>query len=358
MGDAPMSATASTLVEILRAGRTHGASDAIIRAERGTYYKIDGENVDANGVTAERELLEFVDRWAPARGKAALEARRACGFAAQDETFGRLRVQAARDVTGLSLSVRYIAEQIPSLEYLDPPAAILAAARARQGLLLFSGSVGSGKTTLQASLVANIVLPAGIDGIEVADPIEYRHDASLRFRQYEVGTHFDSFFEGCLHQLRSNASVFVIGEVRDTETARALLLAAEAGALCFATLHTSRTVDVADRLLALFPSSERELARTQLSHTLVGVVGPRLVKKKDGHRRAAYEWLPAVPGVRTAIRQGDTHALEYVMTSPGDTGAISLERHLVTLVKRGEVTRETALASANDRNHFEELVRR
>ncbi|TAM86536.1 hypothetical protein EPN42_13075 [bacterium] len=350
---------AATVRALLRDGRARGASDLIMRAGLAAYYKIDGSNTESVAVPGGEDMLAFVREHAAADSRMGLfEGKRAIGFAAQHLDFGRVRVQAAIDLDGLSLTFRFIPRAIPQLASLGLPQAVVKLGWAKGGLILITGPVGSGKSTLQAAFVQDILVPRGLDVITAEDPPEYlfRHE---RVRQYGVGTELASFFEACLHELRCNAGAFILGEVRDHATAAAMLLAAETGALVIATLHTSRTVDAADRLLAFFPAHERDLARTQLSHTLVAVIGPRLVKKKGGGRRAAVELLPATPGVKLAIREANTKALEDIMDAPGESGAFALEQNLAALVHdESGIAAEDALEAANDRQRLERLLER
>lgn len=237
-------------------------------------------------------------------------------------TLGRARWSLARTDHGLMLVMRLIRGQVPSLSevQLDPMLAnrLLPA----QGLVLITGATGSGKSSTLAALVEHRRHAQGGHVITLEDPIEFRYDArqdQSRISQREIGRDSTSFASALRAALRQDPDVLLIGELRDAETARLALSAAETGHLVLSTLHTASAVGAIDRLLSRFPPDEQTLAQAQLAETLVGVLAQELIWQ-DGQARALREVLIATSAVRHLIREHRLSQIHSVMQTGGNLG--------------------------------------
>ncbi len=212
-------------------------------------------------------------------------------------------------------------------------------ALARNGLLLVTGAAGSGKSTTLAALLSHHAAHRAAHIITVEDPIEFVHDSGggALFSQREVHRDTRSFPDALRAALRADPDVVMVGEVRDTETMRLALTAAETGHLVMATLHTVSAARSVGRVADLFPSEEKPLARALLAESLRGVVSQALVKRKTGGRTAAFEILTATHAVRSLIRENKTAQIYSAIQSGGGHGMQTLDQSLRALVEAGTV---------------------
>lgn len=351
------------LPEALVVARQRGASDVVAREKFGVYFKVDGRNTDVLYAPQPASITDFL-RSFDIDVNALEPKRRVWGFGLEHADFGRIRAQLAHDKLGLSLTARLIPSAPFPLDFFGFPRDVIESlSRAPRGLIIITGGTGSGKSSLWQSLSANVYSPQQRDQVILEDPCELLFNDRL-IQQFEVGDHpladVVSFAEGGRHSLRANSMVVILGEIRDTETARAALQLAESGALVIVTLHTPRTIDTPERLLAFFDGEERALARTQLAQTLYAVVGPRLARLRepldDGRRRVMIvEYLPGDDDVRHAILQGDTKTMkDYLLGPPRRAQERDVQRpHLLEdaiadLLLHERITDDEAEALAND----------
>ena len=237
-------------------------------------------------------------------------------------TLGRARWSLARSDHGLMLVMRLIRGQVPSLADVQLDTTLANRLLPTQGLVLITGATGSGKSSTLAALVAQRQQTQGGHVITVEDPIEFRYDARHdqgRISQREIGRDSPSFAGALRAALRQDPDVLLIGELRDAETARLALSAAETGHLVLTTLHTASAVGAIDRLLSLFPPDEQMLAQALLAETLVGVLAQELIWQ-DGQARALREVLIATSAVRHLIREHRLAQIHSVMQTGGSLG--------------------------------------
>ena len=243
-------------------------------------------------------------------------------------TLGRARWSLARTDHGLMLVMRLIRGQIPSLPEVQLDAALASRLLPAQGLVLITGATGSGKSSTLAALVEHRRQTQGGHVITLEDPIEFRygdghhqgHDQQQgRISQREIGRDSPSFASALRAALRQDPDVLLIGELRDAETARLALSAAETGHLVLTTLHTASAVGAIDRLLSLFPPDEQGLAQALLAETLIGVLAQELIWQ-DGQARALREVLIATSAVRHLIREHRLAQIHSVMQTGGSLG--------------------------------------
>jgi twitching motility protein PilT len=245
----------------------------------------------------------------------------------------------------LALALRLIPYQIPSFEELGLPPSVVDMARLPQGLVLFTGPTGAGKSTTQASLIDWINHNRRCHILTIEDPIEYVHEHKLSaVNQREIGDDTLSFANALRSALREDPDVLLVGEMRDTESIQTTLTIAETGHLVFATLHTNDAAQTLDRIIDVFPSERQPQIRVQLAGSLAGVVAQRLLKRTNGGQVAAYEVLVATHAVRNLVKEGKSRQLRNVILTGQQEGMQTLEMSMLDLVRRGVVSMEEALS--------------
>lgn len=260
----------------------------------------------------------------------------------------RFRANAYLTRRGMAAAFRTIPSRVPTLDDLQAPATFGALALKPRGLILVTGPTGSGKSTTLAAMVGhrNACDPGHILTIE--DPIEFVHEpAKSLVSQRELGPHTHSFANALRSALREDPDAILIGELRDPETIRLALTAAETGHLVLATLHTSSAASTVDRIVDVFPSGEKNMARTMLSESLVAVISQALLKTRGGGARvAAYEVLIATPAIRHLIRDNRIAQICSLMQAGGGLGMQTLDQCLLALLRRNLVDGNEARALA------------
>lgn len=237
-----------------------------------------------------------------------------CDFAVQASDGRRLRASAFRHAEGVSLALRLLPERCPQLAELDAPVVITELLNEESGLILVTGATGSGKSTTLAAMVNHLNHHRDGHILTLEDPVEFvHHSERCLIHQREVGAHCDSFAAALRVALRQDPDVILLGELRDTETIRLALTAAETGHLVLSTLHTRGAAQAIERLVDVFPAGEKEQVRSQLAGSLCAVLAQKLLPDKQGGRVALYELLVNTPAVGSLIREGKTHQLPGVM---------------------------------------------
>jgi len=247
----------------------------------------------------------------------------------------RLRANLFRQCGGLSLALRLIARDCPSAASLHLPAVALALQQREEGLVLITGATGSGKSTTLAAMIGSINQQQQRHILTLEDPIEFLHhsDRSL-IQQRELGTHFSSFADGLRAALREDPDVILLGELRDSETIRLALTAAETGHLVLATLHSRGAAQAVERLVDVFPGEEKNLIRSQLAGSLNAVIAQRLAAAEQG-RVALFEVLVNCPAAANLIREGKTHQLPALLQTGSQLGMQTFEQSLAERQRQG-----------------------
>ncbi|RZA63496.1 type IV pilus twitching motility protein PilT [Citrobacter koseri] len=233
----------------------------------------------------------------------------------------RLRASAFHYEQGASLALRLLPTTCPQLDALQTPAALPALLGGENGLILVTGATGSGKSTTLAAMVE--YLNQHLDGhiLTLEDPIEYRHTSQrCLIQQREVGVHCRSFAAGLRAALREDPDVILLGELRDSETIRLALTAAETGHLVLATLHTRGAAQAVERLVDSFPAQEKDPVRSQLAGSLRAVLSQKLETDRQDGRVALFELLINTPAVGNLIREGKIHQLPGVIQTSQQAG--------------------------------------
>ncbi|MEX0933699.1 MAG: PilT/PilU family type 4a pilus ATPase [Candidatus Paceibacterota bacterium] len=245
----------------------------------------------------------------------------------------------------VSLVLRLIPSEIKTLEELNLPDVLYEFTRRKQGFFLVVGPVGHGKSTTLASIISSINKERTEHIITIEDPIEFLHKQERSLvDQREVGVDTDSFQSGLKAMFRQDVDVLMIGEMRDPETIAAAVTAAETGHLVFSTLHTNNAAQTIDRIVDSFPSGQQDQIRAQLSQALSGIFSQRLVKRTSGGLIPAYELMRNNAATANLIRDGRNHEINLIIETGADDGMIDMNRTLVDLLRRGEISEESARA--------------
>ncbi|HLI97600.1 MAG TPA: PilT/PilU family type 4a pilus ATPase [Candidatus Baltobacteraceae bacterium] len=328
------------LSEVLRIARLRNASDVHLGAGFPPVLRVDGALETQQTLLPTREEVDAVA--ASLLGETAREMLARAGdvtISKHVEDVGRIRVHAYRSANGTSLAIRLLACGVPSLESLHLPPVVASFAERPHGLVIFAGPTGSGKSTALASIVDRINRGQARHVITIEDPIEYEHRSNRSVvSQRELGRDVSTYADAVRGALRSDPDVVLIGEMRDADTMRAALNAAETGHLILTTLHTGDAAETVDRIVGVFDGDKHEQIRMQLAQTLVAVVCMRLLPRASGQgRRCAAEVLVANDAVRNVIRDGKTHQIRNIISTSRQSGMQTLEAHLSELVARREI---------------------
>ncbi len=271
---------------------------------------------------------------------------------------GRFRVNSFRQRGAVSLVMRYIPSEIPRFGDLGLPEVIRTLAFEERGIVLVTGTTGSGKSTTLASMIDLINRSESKHVVTIEDPIEFLHkDDKSIINQREVGTDTASFARALRRVLRQDPDVILVGEIRDAESAQMALSAAETGHLVLSTLHTVDATETVNRMIDLFPPHERGQVRTMLAGTLKGIVGQRLVRTTDGGRAAACEVMVTTGRIRDFIMDpAQTGQLEQAIAEGEYYGMRTFDQALCALVEEERVAYEEALRFASRPQDFKLMV--
>jgi twitching motility protein PilT len=274
---------------------------------------------------------------------------------AYSSTNGRYRASVVKQRLGYDMVFRIINSKVKSIEDIGLPLEhILPLTRYQNGLVLVTGSVGSGKSTTLAALVDFINRDREDHILTLEDPIEYVFESKgCHVNQREVHTHTESFAKALRGALREDPDVIMVGEMRDLETIQLALTAAETGHLVLGTLHTGNAPRTLDRVLDVFPTDQRDQIRIMVSESLRGILSQQLIPRADGNGRVlALELLVNTPAVSNCIREGKTFMLPGVMQTGKNVGMITMDESLRRLYVQGTITREEALFRSDDKNQM------
>ncbi len=261
----------------------------------------------------------------------------------------RFRVNVFRHLDGVAAALRPIRQRIPSLAELNLPDSLLDLVSYPSGLVLVTGTSGSGKSTTLAALVDHLNRTRARHVITIEDPVEFEHhEVQCLIHQREVGSDVESFSTGLRAALRENPDVILLGELRDLDTITAALTAAETGHLVLATLHSGSASSAVNRIVDVFPGHQQPHVRVQLSTSLRAVLSQRLVPTRNKSMIPALEKLIVTPAVANGIREGHDHYLRNAMLTGSEEGMITLERSLASLVRKEIIDLETATRQAMD----------
>jgi twitching motility protein PilT len=277
-----------------------------------------------------------------------------CDFSFAVPNLARFRVNAYNQQRGAAAAFRTIPSKVLSLEDLNCPKVFGELTDRPRGLILVTGPTGSGKSTTLAAMVNHVNENEFGHILTIEDPIEFLHESKkCLINQRELGPHTLSFPNALRAALREDPDYILVGEMRDLETIRLAMTAAETGHLVFATLHTSSAAKTVDRIIDVFPAAEKDMVRAMLSESLVAVISQTLIKTKDGQGRiAAHEIMIGTPAIRNLIRENKVAQMYSSIQTGQSLGMQTLDQCLVDLVRRNVISAPDARMRAVNKETF------
>jgi twitching motility protein PilT len=340
------------LMDYLRRAVEDGASDLFIVAGGPVTEKVDGH---MRGLSEEKvfppETQRLIDELY-AKAERSTEHYLATGdddFSFALAGLARFRVNAYRQRGSLAAVVRVVAFDIPDWQALRIPSTVMDLADVTAGMVLVTGTAGSGKSTTQACIIDRINRTRQAHIITLEDPIEYLHrNQKSIVSQREIAIDTENYLSALRACLRQAPDVILLGEMRDHETIRTAMTAAETGHLLIATLHTRGAVTTVDRIIDSFPSTQQAQIRAQLSMVLHTVVSQRLLPDKEGGMIPAYEVMHMNAAIRSMIRDNKSHQIDNAIATGAAEGMFSMDQSILKLFQDGLITQETALEYADN----------
>ncbi len=337
--------------EILQQAVDRKASDILLVAGLPVAYKIKGVITREGERLLPQALSELVQQ-TYALAKREMDVLNETGD--DDFSFGlphlaRFRVNALQQRGTHGLVIRAVSFDLPDPQKLGIPDRIMDFAGYSNGLVLITGSAGSGKTTTLACLIDRINSTRNAHVVTIEDPIEYLHQHKMGVvTQRELALDTRDYQTALRAALREIPDVILVGEMRDAETIRAAVAAAETGHLVLSTLHTIGASNTIDRIIDSFDSRQQQQIRTQLAQVLAGVVSQQLITTVDGNLTPAFEIMTMTSAVRNMIRESKAHQLDNLIGTSASAGMVSMDQSILELVRKGLVSKEEALSCASD----------
>jgi len=346
--------------ELLRLAKEKGASDLHLVVSSPVLIRVNGdlEQVNGTGPLMVTDINEAFLQITTPEEREHFHKQMELDFGYSISGVGHFRCNAAQQRGAISLAVRLLPPKIPTVTELELPSMFEQLIMKQRGLILVTGPTGSGKTTTLAAMLNHLNLNDSRHIVTIEDPIEYVHPShNCAITQRELFSDTLSFAQALKHVLRQDPDVILVGEMRDLETAAAVLNVAETGHLVLSTGHAPSAPQAMERIIDLFPLHERPLAQARLASLLIAVVCQTLVPRADGTGRvAAVEIMLADSSVRNLLREGKIHQLANAIRTHRDIGMISLDEALVDLYLRRVIKLETVFKFCNDRKEVEALI--
>ena len=334
-----------TIEEMVAKAGADGASDIHVICNLPPKYRINGDLEDMSSeICTEEYCISIARELAGSEARFEELMRHGELDAAGTYAGSRCRIHLFKQQGVPSLALRILAERIPDLMSLGLPLAVMDLPKLHKGIVLVTGETGSGKSTTLAALLDNINHNYKRHIVTLEDPVEYIYKPDLcAINQREVGRDTESFAMGLRATLREDPNVILIGEMRDRDTIETAITAAETGHLVFGTLHTGSASDSIDRMVQVFPEGAQTQIRLQLSMCLVAVLTQQLIAKKGGGRALAAEYMIVTDAIRNLIRTGNTPQIANAVATSAEIGGQTMDQALIQLVRRNQITRDSAL---------------
>ena len=340
--------------ELLAFGVKNGSSDLHLSAGEPPMIRVDGDMRRINVPTMDhKDVHDMVYDIMNDKQRKDYEEFLECDFSFEIPGLARFRVNAFNQNRGAGAVFRTIPSEILSLEQLNAPKIFEEISDYPRGVVLVTGPTGSGKSTTLAAMVNHKNNTEYGHILTVEDPIEFVHTSKkCLINQREVHRDTLGFNEALRSALREDPDVILVGEMRDLETIRLALSAAETGHLVFGTLHTSSAAKTIDRVVDVFPAEEKDMVRAMLSESLKAVISQTLLKKQGGGRVAAHEIMIGTPAIRNLIRENKIAQMYSAIQTGQQFGMQTLDQNLQQLVQKNVVTRQEALSKAANKDAF------
>ncbi len=343
----------------LKLGLAQGCSDVHLAVGVPPMLRMNGDLMPIKfRDLADHELNNYVAEILTQSQQAAFDEGNDLDFSYVTEDGGRFRVNLFRKDTGVGAVFRSIPSEIPTLESLDLPPVIETFLDHHQGMVLVTGSTGTGKSTTLAAMINHLNMTRNLNIISLEDPIEFVHPSrKAQVIQRELNTHVKSFAGGVRAAMREDPDVILVGEMRDTETISMAMTAAETGHLVLGTLHTTSAVKTIDRVIDALPGELRELTKGFLSQSLYAVITQVLVKTPGGQgRRGIQEILVNTKAVANLILTDQTHQINAQIQTGMDVGMQTMDQALLAAIEKRQVDPDDAFRYAADKRKIQRYV--
>ncbi|WP_448211050.1 type IV pilus twitching motility protein PilT [Colwellia sp. MEBiC06753] len=343
------------ITELLAFSVDHNASDLHLSTGTPPSIRVDGDVRKLNIPSFDaKDVNALVYDIMSDRQRKEYEQNLEVDFSFEVPNLARFRVNAFNQARGPAAVFRTIPSKVLTLEDLGCPDIFRTIADNPRGLVLVTGPTGSGKSTTLAAMVDYINANKYHHILTIEDPIEFVHENKMcLINQREVHRDTLSFDAALRSALREDPDVILVGEMRDLETIRLAMTAAETGHLVFGTLHTTSAPKTIDRIIDVFPAEEKSMVRSMLSESLRAVISQTLVKKVGGGRVAAHEIMIGVPAIRNLIREDKVAQMYSAIQTGMSHGMQTMDQCLLNLVNRGLISRQDAAGKAQDKNQFQ-----
>lgn len=348
--------------QLLREMVNRKASDLHLRVGVPPVYRINGQLTKPFDIRLDPVMMDsFLDDIMNRDQRQRFEQNKECDFAISGRDMGRFRVNVFRQRGTVAIVIRHIKAKIPAFEELHLPEVIRKLALTRRGLILVTGTTGSGKSTTLASMLDYINQQESVNIITVEDPIEYLYkDNKSIISQRELGTDTMSYANALRAALRQDPDVLLVGEVRDLETMQIAMTAADTGHMVFATIHTTNATETIQRVLSMYPPHQHDEIRLLLGEVLAGIISLRLLPTKDGNGRVpAAEVLVNTGAVKEYIQ--DKNKMEMIETAIAEGhmqyGTQTFDQALLELYQTDQITLDVAMDAATNKDDFDLKIR-
>ncbi len=335
-----------------------GASDLHLSQGRVPHIRVSGNLIPLakKAVSTEADMKGYINTFLSDENKELLMKDKDVDFS-YSLTNARFRGNAYYHQSSLSIALRLIPKQIKTLADLNLPPILESFTRKQQGFFLCVGPIGQGKSTTLAALIEIINQTRSEHIITIEDPIEYIYESKKSIiDQREVRIDTPDFKNALIAMFREDIDVALVGEMRDPETISTAVTAAETGHLVFSTLHTNNAAQTINRIIDSFPSSQQDQIRVQLAGSMTGIFSQRLIPRISGGLIPAYELLINNAAVANLIREKRIHEINTVIETSSGDGMIDMNRSLAELVRRGEITAESAFVNSFNPKNLERMV--
>ena len=345
------------LIQMIR----KGSSDLHMGAGRPPFFRIDGDLMPTDfDVLMEDEMERFAKQLLTPKREYRLEEENEIDFSYtlnRDGHKGRFRVNLFRQKGSVAAALRLVNDRAPTFEELNLPLILEELSLERRGIIIITGTTGSGKSTTLASMIDYVNNRRPVHILTIEDPIEYvLYDKEAIINQRELGVDTNSFTNAVRGAMREDPDIILVGEMRDRETVNATFQAALTGHLVLTTLHTLDVVRTINRVVDFYPETMQQQARIMLSETIKAIVSMRLLPMVGGGRIPAMEIMKSTGRIREFIMDPEkTEMIKLAMEEGEDDGMITFDRYLLKLYKEGKITYETALGAATSPHDFKLL---
>lgn len=350
------------ILDLVRLASKKNASDVHLVVGSPPMLRIDGElgSIDGMAPLSSEDVSDFFIQLTTPEQRDEFQRTLELDFGYTLAGTGRLRCNAAQQRGAISFAIRLLPPEIPTIDELELPQVCKELALRPRGLVIVSGPTGSGKSTTLAAMINYINANRTCHVVTIEDPIEYTH-SNLRsaITQRELGADTLSFAAALKHVLRQDPDVILVGEMRDLDTAAAVLTVAETGHLVLSTGHAPSASQAMERVIDMFPPDQRYLAQTRLASLIIGVMCQTLVPRATGPGRiAAVEIMLGNSAVRNLIREGRIHQLPNAIRTANQEGMQTLDQALATYYLRGLISGESVVKFCQDKDAIEDIIGR